>query len=112
MPKAITVRLDRMSKRADPSELLAFARRMELTIEALGFERKVDFARSIGETKGRVQNWVTGASFIGYDAMMKLHRIHGVDPNWLFLGRESGLPGDFVARLQQVRAKVAEKGEN
>lgn len=98
-------KIPHMAKKTDLADKLEFAARMRLTIEALGFPTRVDFARSIGETKGVVYHWCVGTAFPSYEPMMKLYRIHGVDPNWLFLGKQSGLPAELVTKIQHARAK-------
>ena len=93
----------RMSSCTDSSrrhvELLEFAKRLTVTIDALGYT-KAAFARSVGATPGQLHHWCLGANFPGVDVLIEMDRVHGLSTDWLLRGRLAGLPHDVAQKIQ------------
>ena len=81
------------------AELIEFARRLTITIDALGYS-KAAFARSVGSTPGQLHHWCLGANFPSVDVLIEMDRVHGLSTDWLLRGRLSGLPYDVAQKIQ------------
>ena len=82
-------------------ELIEFAKRLTVTIDALGYT-KAAFARSVGATPGQLHHWCLGANFPSVDVLIEMDRVHGLSTDWLLRGRLSGLPHDVAQKIQST----------
>lgn len=94
---------------AKPSErrqmVVEFARRLVLSMEALGYSNKSEFGRTIRANRNRLQHWLTAGSIPEIEVIKDLDAVHGLSPDWLFLGRMSGLRSDLKEKIQEASAK-------
>ena|SRR5688572_30109773 len=86
-------------------DLLDFARRLSLSIAALGYS-KAAFARTIDVDRGRLHHWTKGGSYPDPEMLLKMDRMHGLSADWLLSGRMSGLAQDVVKKIQQTASGV------
>ena len=82
-------------------ELLEFARRLTISIAALGYT-KASFARTISVDRGRLHHWAAGLNYPDPEKLLEMDRVHGLDPNWLLKGRTSGLSQELARKIQST----------
>lgn len=100
MPK-----ISRMSERRQ-IELMEFSQRLAASIEALGYT-KAAFARSIGIERGRLHPWLRGITYPDTEKLLEMDRTHGLSPDWLLVGRITGLNADLSKKLQMVYQRMS-----
>lgn len=94
--------LYRMPMSSDPRrhlDLIEFARRLAITISALGYS-KAAFARSIGAKPGQLHHWLIAGNYPNIEVLIAMARVHGLNPDWMLLGRLASLPTDVAQKIQ------------
>ena len=77
---------------------------MTITIDACG-KSKAAFGRSIGCERGRVHDWTKGAAYPDVGKILEMHRVYGITPDWLLLGRIDSLPARLEAAIRAREAR-------
>lgn len=71
----------------------------------------MEFAQSIGLSKGRYSNFEQGVSMLPPDVAVRICQKYGVSLNWLYAGDETWLPSNFQNKLDEVRAGHESNGK-
>jgi transcriptional regulator with XRE-family HTH domain len=92
-----------------PEENAAIALRLRYLREAQNMNQAL-FARQINVARTRWNNWETAVGRIPVDAASALVQKYGVTLDWIYLGREAGMPFDLMTKIRGI--SEADKGED
>lgn len=92
----------------NPESLTALGRRLELVQIASG-ESEAEFCRQLGVTQQNWQHYVKARRRIARDVAGRLHRMHGVDWNYIEAGIMTGLAPKVVAALRTAETTQSQK---
>jgi transcriptional regulator with XRE-family HTH domain len=59
-------------------------------------------ARQLNVGRTRWVNWEVGTGRIPVDAAAQLVQIYGVTLDWIYLGREAGMPYDLMVKIRGI----------
>lgn len=98
-----------MSEKSDLPPLYSEeGRRLQAVRKALGF-RQVEFAKAIGVSKQRLNNWEAGIVFCRPEHMKLLYRQFGIGADYLLNGVPTALPSDLIAKAHDELAKIEDE---
>lgn len=98
-------------KRLDPDSLPAIAARL-VALRRVKAPTQAEFARIIDVPKNTWNTYETASGRINIDTAMKLYRIWGVDPSWIYLGIQSNMPGDLMNLIRNELRKNDKDNDN
>lgn len=91
-----------MSKTPRQDKKSPEAQRLIKLREALDFEESAEFAREMGYTPTRWNNFENGQRLTRDVALRLVQKIPGLTTDWLFLGKTDGLPWELLAKLGEL----------
>jgi transcriptional regulator with XRE-family HTH domain len=85
------------------------AKRLRALRKAEGGDNSTAWAKRMGMSLPQLSNFEGGVPLARNPAINMAKRIPGLTTDWLFLGREEGLPVDLRRRLRDAAKKVDEE---
>lgn len=83
---------------------LEIGRRLRYLRESQGLAQAT-IAERINVARTRWNNWEVGVGRIPVDAAAQLVQIYGVTLDWIYLGREAGMPYDLMRKIRGISDK-------
>ncbi|SFN59822.1 Helix-turn-helix [Cohaesibacter marisflavi] len=79
-------------KNTNPSSQENVGERLLWLIEIYLETTQTEFAKSIGEKKATINNWIKGPQRLSLQGALKINALYGTSLDFLFLGRVDTLP--------------------
>lgn len=86
---------------ARPTDKQEVGRRLRYLRKSLGLVQPA-LAQQINVARTRWNNWEVGVGRIPVDAAAQLVQIYGVTLDWIYLGREAGMPYELLMKIRDV----------
>jgi transcriptional regulator with XRE-family HTH domain len=80
---------------------LEIGKRLRLLRESQGLIQAT-IADRVNVARTRWNNWEVGVGRIPVDAAAQLVQIYGVTLDWIYLGREAGMPYDLMVKIRGI----------